>query len=217
MKSAPLLLLLCSCAAPPPPRPDPPPPAPDPALLRSETAAVLAALDRDFPLHWGSVETTAAFRTLRREHVPFLRELADANGPRALTALRVLARLAPGEKFGDSARAILYVTAFEGELNFSRWGVVAPSGFLPGVYGSELLACGKAAVPFLRKLLSDRRRAPVPGSGSEETNRRQGDRVCDYAWVFLATILDRPMTYHADPGKRDLQIRELDLWLDRRR
>jgi len=216
VKRALLLLLLSACGAPAAP-PAPPPPAPDPEALRRETAEALAALDRDFALHWGSLEKTAAYRTLRREHVPALRELADANGPRALTALRVLARLAPEERFSDAARAILYVTALEAEDHFARWGVLSPKGFLPGVYGSELLACGKPAVPFLRKLLSDRRRALVPGSGFEEANRRQGDRVCDYAWVLLSSILGRPTDYPADPEQRDPRIREFDLGLDRKR
>jgi hypothetical protein len=44
-----------------------------------------------------------------------------------------------------------------------------------------------------------------------------GDRVRDYAWVFLATIYDRPLAYHPDPERRDEQIRQLELWLDRRK
>jgi hypothetical protein len=57
----------------------------------------------------------------------------------------------------------------------------------------------------------------VYGGQDERTNRAQADRVCDYAWVFLATMFDRPLAYHPDPRHRDPQIHELDLWLDRRR
>ena len=51
----------------------------------------------------------------------------------------------------------------------------------------------------------------------ERINRIQGDRVCDYAWIFIATIINRPFSYHPDPTRRDPQIKELDLWLDRQR
>lgn len=205
-----LLTGLTACAAPRPPER-----APEPSRdLKAEARAVLDRLEAGFYAHWGSVERTSDFRRLGPEHVPALREEADANGPRALTALRVLARLAPQERFSADARAILYTAALSRENDFTRWGVVAPTGFLPGVYGQELLDLGKASTPYLRPLLRDRRRAPTP---REPAGRIQGDRVCDYAWILLATVYDRPLAYHADPAARDEQIRQLDLWLDRKR
>lgn len=216
MRTALPLLFLASCAAPPAPKPAPLPP-PDPAVLRTEARAALAALERSFHEHWGSFEKTAAYVKLRAEHVPHLREVADANGDHALMALRVLARLAPGESFSDAAKAILYAGALERETNFARWGVISPRGFLPGVYGAELLALKGISGPYLQRLLKDARRAPVAGGEGERTSRAQGDRVCDYAWVLLATIFDRPLAYYEDPSLRDDQIRQLDLWLDRRK
>jgi hypothetical protein len=146
--------------------------------------------------------------------VPFLREIADGNRVGALGALRVLDRLAPEARAPKEGRAIVYATALEAETEFSRWGLMSPSGFLPGVYGRELLELGPAAAPYLGRLLADRRRAPVFGS---DVNRIQGDRVCDYAWIFLATVFDRPLSYAPDPSRRDPQIRELEGWLERRR
>ncbi len=175
---------------------------------------MLDRLEAGFHSHWGSIEKTPEFGRLERAHAPFLREEADANGPRALMALRALARLAPEERFSPAAKAILYAAALARDVDFTRWGVVAPSGFLPGVYGQELLELGKISTPYLRPLLRDRRRAPV---SIEPAGRVQGDRVCDYAWVFLATLHDRPLAYHAAPDARDEQIRQMDLWLDRRR
>ena len=129
----------------------------------------------------------------------------------------MLAKRAPGERFSPSAKAILYWTVFQRETTFNRWGLIAKSGFLPGVYGHELMALGAAAAPYLQKSLRDRRRAPVTGVEEERTGRIQEDRVCDYAWVMLATMFDRPLAYHLDPRLRDPQIQELDVWLDRRR
>jgi hypothetical protein len=187
-------------------------------LSREEIVGLLESLERTFYLHWGAVEKTGEFAKLGAAPVPLLREIADANGGQALMACRVLARLAPRERFSDQAKAILYVTEFERETNFARWGTLSKRGLLPGVYGDELLALGEASVPHLRKSLFDRRRARIRSGDQEEAaNRTQGDRACDYAWVMLATILRRPFDYVDETDRRDLKIREFDLWLDRRK
>lgn len=215
MKAWPLLLWATSCAAPPPPPAVPPP---VPTVTREEVVRALAALERSFYVHWGAVEGTPDFARLRDAHVPILREIADANGEPALMAYRVLRRLAPAEAFSDAARAILYVTAFERERNFLRWGAITKDGLIPGVYGDEMMSLGGEVVPFLRKSLANRRAAPVQGGEAlERANRLRGDRVCDYAWVFLATLRGRPYTYPADAEVRDPEIRAFDLGLDARR
>jgi hypothetical protein len=206
-----LLVLLASCSAPPPP-----PPRPDPVPLKKEVLGILEALEKTFYQHWGSVESTAEYRRIRDEHVPVLRVIADSNGEGALMALRILAKRAPAERFSPEARAILYWTVFERDTLYNRWGIISKSGFLPGVYGQELLALGPAVAPFFQRSLRDQRRVVVFGTEDERTSRLQEDRVCDYAWVLLATIFDRPLAYHADPRLRDPQIRELDVWVDRR-
>ncbi len=208
-----LLLAAAGCA----PAPKPPvEPAPPVGPTKAAVLSVLDSLERTFQNHWGAVEKSPEFAVLGPAHVPWLREIADANGAHALLALRVLERRAPAEKFSVEAKAILYSSALEREEEFARWGMITRNGFLPGVYGSELLALKEAAVPYLRKALFNRRRARVTGGEGERANRVQGDRVCDYAWVLLATMLDRPLVYHEDPRFRDPQIREMDVWLDRR-
>ena len=206
-----LLLVLASCGT-----PAPPPEAPVRSDVRAETLALLESLERSFYSHWGSVDSTSEYRRIRDDQVPILREIADSNADGALMALRILARRAPAERFTPAAKAILYWTAFQREMFFNRWGVISKSGFIPAVYGDEMMSLGAAAAPYLQKSLRDTRRAPVFGGEAERTSRIQADRVCDYAWVMLATMFDRPLAYHADPRLRDPQIQDLDLWLDRR-
>jgi hypothetical protein len=220
-RTAVLVLLLASgstlvtagCSAPSPaPRPQV-----DPEAVKAEAASLLESLEKSFYSHWGSVESTSEYRRLREDHLPILRQIADSNGEHALMALRVLAKRAPGERFTPAAKAIIYWTVFQRDDRFNRWGLISKAGFVPGVYGHELLALGSAAAPYLQRSLRDGRRAPVVGVEEERTGRINVDRVCDYAWIFLATIFDRPLAYHADPRLRDSQIRDLDIWLDRRR
>jgi len=207
-----LLLLSASCGAPAavPVR------KPDPAAIRAEAIALMESLEKSFYSHWGSVESTSQYAQLREDHLPVLREIVDSNGQHALMALRVLAKRTPGEPFTRAAKAILYWTVFQRDDLFNRWGVITKSGFVPGVYGHELLAIGPAVAPYLQRSLRDTRRAPVFGVEEERTGRIQEDRVCDYAWIFLATMFDRPLTYNPDPRLRDPQIHELDIWLDRK-
>lgn len=207
-----VLLLGAGCA----PRHTPDPQHAEAVPSRDDLRSLLASLEATFYTHWGAVEGTPEFRSFRAVHVAPLKEWVESNHPLSLMALRVLVRLAPGEQVSPAARAILLASALAREQNFARWGVISPSGFLPGVYGGDLLALGREAVGPLHRLLRDTRRAHVWGGEGERVNQAQGDRVCDYAWVLLATLLDRPLAYHSDPVRRDPQIRDLDLWLDRR-
>jgi hypothetical protein len=217
MKPSVLLFSLLAACASKHPAPEKAPPVPSPPS-RSEVIRILARLESTFYTHWGSVEKTPEYAALPETAVPVLRELVESNGEYALMALRVLACRAPEVKFSAEVKAILYASAFGRETNFTRWGVISPSGFLPGVYGAELLSLGKAVGPYLQKYLGERRPAPIQGGKSlDRTHWLQQDRVCDYAWVLLSQIFDRPLAYTPDPESRDPQIRELDLWMDRRR
>ncbi|HLY11448.1 MAG TPA: hypothetical protein VKW04_19245 [Planctomycetota bacterium] len=207
-----LLLGLASCQAPPPPAPKV-----DPEARKREVLELLGALEKSFYSHWGSVELTREYAQLRDGDVPMLRDIADSNGEHALLAMRVLSKRAPGERFSPAAKAILYWTVFARDTLYNRWGILSKGGFLPGVYGQEVLTLGAAAAPYFQQSLRDTRRVAVFGADEERASRIQQDRVCDYAWVLLATIFDRPRSYAEDPRLRDPQIHELDLWLDRRK
>ncbi|HVR83950.1 MAG TPA: hypothetical protein VMU54_06525 [Planctomycetota bacterium] len=206
-----LLLGLTSCGTPPPPAPPE-----DPDARKREVVALLATLEKNFYAHWGSVAATAEYSKLRPEDVPILREIADSNGEHALMSLRILEKRAPGERFSPAAKGILYWTVFARDTIYNRWGILSKDGFLPGVYGQEVLLLGRAAAPYFQQSLRDTRRIALFGTEEERTSRHQQDRVCDYAWGLLATIFNRPLAYHEDPRLRDPQIQELDLWLDRR-
>lgn len=204
------LLVLSSCEASPPPRKPS-----DPGALRKECIALLDALERTFYAHWGSVESTREYARIRDEHLPILREIVESNQEQAPMALRVLAKRVPAESFSASVKAVIYWTAFQRDVYFNRWGVISGGRFCVGVYGNDLLGLGRAVAPYLQKSLRDTRRALVFGGEEERNNRIQEDRVCDYAWLFLARIYGRPVTYSEDSRLRDAEIRELDLWLDR--
>lgn len=184
--------------------------------MRKEAISILESLEETFYDHWGSVESTAPYARLREEHLPILREMVNSNGTLALMALRVLQKRSPGERFPTSVRAIIYWSGFQRETCFNRWGVISARGFLPGIYGQELLELGPEIVPYLQRSLRDDRRAPVVGGEEERTSRIQADRICDYAWVLLAALYHRPVDYNPDPRLRDPQIHALDLWIDRR-
>jgi hypothetical protein len=207
-----VLLGLASCQAPPPPAPKA-----DPDARRKEVLALLDSLERSFYSHWGSVETTKEYAALRDADVPLLREVADSNGPNALQALRVLAKRAPGERFSPAAKAILYWTVFAKDIVYNRWGLISKDGFLPGVYGQEVIDLGVAAAPYFQQSLRDERRVAVFGAAEERDSRNRQERVCDYAWMILATSFGRPVQVTEDPRLRDTQIHELDLWIDRRK
>jgi len=207
-----LLLGLASCQAPAPPAPKP-----DPGARKREVLALLDSLERSFYSHWGSVESTKEYAALRDGDVPILREVADSNGEQALTALRVLAKRAPSERFSPAAKAILYWTVFARDVVVNRWGLFTKDGFLPGVYGQEVIDLGPAAAPYFQQSLRDERRVAVFGVQEDRQNRIRQDRVCDYAWAILCATFGRRMQVVEDPRLRDDQIRELDLWLDRRR
>jgi hypothetical protein len=207
-----LLLVLTSCQAPPPPAP-----VVDPDALKKEVLPLLESLEKSFYSHWGSVESTPEYKKLRDEHIPLLRTIADSNGNHALVALRVLAKRAPQERFKPEAKAILYWTVFARDPIHNRWGLITNGGFLPGTYGQEVLELGAAAAPYFQQSLRDKRRVVVFGTEAERTSRIQQDRICDYAWILLATIFDRPLAYNEDPRLRDPQIHDLDVWIDRRK
>ena len=89
-----------------------------------------------------------------------------------------------------------------------------------GAAGRELVGLGEPAIPYLVSLLCDTGLAPVFGSEEALKADTLVYRRCDYAYVFVMLILDRPFEFSDTPAARDVLIeevrRELDYVADRR-
>lgn len=82
-------------------------------------------------------------------------------------------------------RAKILTDALSGSKYFNTWG-------LPNFYIEEashaMIESGRAAVPALKRMLSDTRPAPTFGSQEYMIYKQYNYRVCDYALYFLEQI-----------------------------
>jgi hypothetical protein len=128
-----------------------------------------------------------------------------ARGESAFLALEAL-RVADPAAYGAlpaGERAGIYIDALKSSIFFNAWGVPGYQ-FTPTAHA--LIALGDDAGAALAPLLADCRPAPLSGSQGATTSRIYGNRVCDYAWVFISEIKRRPCTYTQDPAERDEAI-----------
>jgi hypothetical protein len=148
---------------------------------------------------------TAATATLV-EHI-------DARGDTAFLALEALREADPGayDRIPAEERAEIYVNALSHNLFYNAWGL--PRYALTAT-ADALISLGDEAVRTLQPLLSDRREAPLSGSEDATTSTRYANRVCDYAWVFISEIKQRPYTYAESPSVRDAEIARLQRELE---
>jgi len=172
-----------------------------------ELAQLASQLDQDAangapPAGAASVRQSVA---LGQKATPLLRARATSKGPSALLALEALRGADPAAyaALPASERAAIYVEALRSSVYFNAWGA-------PGLRISDtaqaLVALGEPAAAALRPLLGDQRPAPLSGSNSATYSSTYGNRVCDYAWVFLSEIDKRPYRFDPDPAERDKQI-----------
>jgi hypothetical protein len=123
----------------------------------------------------------------------------------ALEALRVTdansnASIPPAE------RAEIYVKALRDNHFFNAWGHAG--GHLTET-AKALIALNEDATSKLAPLLSDQRPALLQGSRDATMSGLSGNRLCDYAWVFINEIKRRPYVYSEDPAERDQAIQAL--------
>jgi hypothetical protein len=138
----------------------------------------------------------------------FLLQQVAAHGDTAFLALEALreADAAAYNALPAQERATIYAHALQNNAFYNAWGV--PEYQLTPTC-SALMALGDAAVTALKPLLANRRLAPVRGSHNATMSSMYGNRVCDYAWVFINEILHRPYEYAQDPAERDREIAAL--------
>jgi hypothetical protein len=103
-------------------------------------------------------------------------------------------------------RAECYVDALLTNIFYNTWGL---PGYQLSATSRALISLGEKAVAVLKPLLGDRRFAPHSGSKDATASNVYGNRVCDYAWVFISEIRHRPYAYSQSPAERDLAIDEL--------
>jgi hypothetical protein len=108
--------------------------------------------------------------------------------------------------------ASVYATAlaqnFTGSAN--TWGM---PGVLEGLAGDHFIGLGEAAVGQLVKLLDDDRRAYYAGSEEATLGNTYRYRVKDLAAFYISKIRNVPLKLDQDPGKRDEEIKKLELIL----
>lgn len=136
---------------------------------------------------------------------PVLMRHIKAGKTTALLALEAL-READFESYDSippSERVEIYARALKNSNYYNAWG-------LPGhqltATARALIALKVAAIPSLQSLLADRRSAPLEGSQDATTSAMYRNRVCDYAWIFLAEIKNQHYEYSQSPEVRDAAI-----------
>lgn len=102
-------------------------------------------------------------------------------------------------------RAKILTAALSGSKYFNTWG-------LPNLYIEEashaMIESGKAAVPALKRMLSDTRPAPTFGSQEYMVYKQYNYRLCDYALYFLEQINGNTgFRMPVSPAERDALIK----------
>jgi len=138
----------------------------------------------------------------------FLLKEIKARGDTAFLALEALREADPGayDSIPKRESAEIYVDALKNSSYFNTWGV--PGYQLTGT-ARALIGLGDEAIPLLEPLLDDKRKAPLSGSQSATTSSMYGNRVCDYAWILISEIRQKPYRYEQEPGERDQSIEAL--------
>lgn len=147
-------------------------------------------------------------RDLGAAATDLLRDHIRRGGPTAFIALEALRQSEPSafEQIGRAERARIYADQLRESTFFNAWGL---PGFKLTDTAMALIALGEEAVPVLAPLLDDNRPAPSEGSQDATVGAAYGNRVSDYAWVFISEITNKEYAYPKDVAARDGEIRSL--------
>jgi hypothetical protein len=153
---------------------------------------------------WGAESVTLAGQLGMKATSTLLAHI-ETGGDTALLALEAL-------RFADKAsydaipvhkRAQIYGDALQKNLFYNTWGV---PGHQLTYTADAFVALGEESIVILEPLLSEKKIAPLEGSEDATTAVIYGNRICDYAWVFIMQIKNRKYTYYQDPAERDKAI-----------
>jgi hypothetical protein len=153
-------------------------------------------------------ESIATARRLGRGATDLLLGRIRARGRTAFLALEAL-RAADENAFTalpTIEKAEIYSEALSSNVFFNAWGV---PGYQLTETSRALISLGEEAIDPLRRLLDKQEPAPLSGSQEATTSRMYGNRIRDYAWVFINEILGHPYVYALDPAERDARISDL--------
>lgn len=114
------------------------------------------------------------------------------------------------QQLPNAKKAEVLCGALANLANLNDWGYLAPKDSHDGEVAQALLEIGAAAEPCLRKLLSDRRPAPLFGSEPATMSSMYKYRRCDFAFRYLSRILGLDPRFDPDPARRDADIAALE-------
>lgn len=137
-----------------------------------------------------------------------VRELGDY---RAFHLLFLLKGHAPDEfkALPASVKASVLVSNLENVQYLNDWGYLDPKESYDGRAAQALIDVGKPALPMLRKLLADKREAPLFGTEEATMSHRFGYRRADYAYRYVMLILGREPAFSVELRERDRLISTL--------
>jgi hypothetical protein len=181
-----------------------------PAAQSPELAALAAQLRADAAREvppFGAESVKMACCIGPAATTPLLAEIRS-RGAAALLALESLRKADPAayDSLRVRDRVDIYVSALTQCRFYNAWGV---PGYELTTTAHALIALGADAVAALAPLLGDIRPAPLSGSQDAATSAMYGNRLCDYAWVLIATIQRQAYAYSPDPADRDRAIARL--------
>lgn len=147
-------------------------------------------------------------RQMGRAAVSVLVEQIQSRGKTSFLALEGLREAAPDayHSLPAALRAEIYGQALSSSHFYNAWGV---PGYQLTDTAEAFIALGKDAANVLGRLLDNKRDAPLAGSKAATTSAIYGNRVCDYAWVFISEIRHQPYSYSQNTAERDRAISEL--------
>lgn len=105
-----------------------------------------------------------------------------------------------------STKAAVLCAGLEQNRFLNDWGNLKPAGSFDRSAATALVETGKTCMPYLRRLLDDKRAAPLFGSAEATTSHVYRYRRADFAYRYAMLILKRDPDFDQDANERDRSI-----------